>query len=641
MSVATAVSVPRHLRLQPPGPELAGLLAGIDPARVTNDEIVEVLVAQARQLAHEQARLLTLIAEVGRCAPFAGEGEVERLPHLYQYSGEEIRVALTMGSRAVDREQGFAEDLVHRLPEVHAALDAGEIDRAKASVFSFETTMLTDEQAVAVCAELLPRARRLTPGQLAFRLRRLVIGIDPSAAARRYKRAVRDRGVTGYLDADGTVVITASGLPADEALLACERVRELAEAARAAGHPGLRGQIEADLFLGMIDGRFQGMTGEGIVAALIAQAARDAEPSIAEDGERPAPAASASTEHNAAGPAANEGADHGTPATTFGAEGETADDGTDDAVNISEPAADVARAEFVDDAPAPAAPGPAVLPGVEVRAEITTLMGRDERPGDVAGAGAVLAPVARALVARQRPCTWRFAVTNDLGYLLSEGVTRRRPTPDALPLDARTPCRGGIVELQITAAQLDELVAEPGSCDGWAGVIADVAAQHRLAAASRALLDHYPHRRFPTAALQRHIEVRDRSCVFPGCRRRASRSEIDHTVDHARGGPTVSWNLGPLCVKHHHYKHQAGWLLKQLAPGWFVWDSPLGLTVLTRGEPVIVPLGEPAEAGPQPGEDTSPSARCDGPIIYIPEPKPPPDPPPLRNLDDSDEPPPF
>ena len=53
----------------PAGPELAAVLAGVDLAGVPNGRLVEVLRAQARQLAHEQARLLACLVEVGRADP--------------------------------------------------------------------------------------------------------------------------------------------------------------------------------------------------------------------------------------------------------------------------------------------------------------------------------------------------------------------------------------------------------------------------------------------------------------------------------------------------------------------------------------------------------------------------------------------
>ena len=51
--------------------------------------------------------------------------------------------------------------------------------------------------------------------------------------------------------------------------MACARVDRLAEAAKRAGRPGRVGQIAADVYLGLLDGRFDGSSEEQIIAALL------------------------------------------------------------------------------------------------------------------------------------------------------------------------------------------------------------------------------------------------------------------------------------------------------------------------------------------------------------------------------------
>jgi hypothetical protein len=58
----------------PTGPRLAAL-AAIDPARVPNTDLLALLRAQSRQTAHEAARLLGVIAEVGRARPIVAKPE--------------------------------------------------------------------------------------------------------------------------------------------------------------------------------------------------------------------------------------------------------------------------------------------------------------------------------------------------------------------------------------------------------------------------------------------------------------------------------------------------------------------------------------------------------------------------------------
>lgn len=85
-----------------------------------------------------------------------------------------------------------------------------------------------------------------------------------------------------------------------------------------------------------------------------------------------------------------------------------------------------------------------------------------------------------------------------------------------------------------------------------------------------------PTRRTPGAALNRWITTRDRTCRAPGCRVPARATDLDHTIDHAAGGPTADGNLAILCRHHHRTKHEAGRTVTQPRPGHLVWTSPTG-----------------------------------------------------------------
>ena len=86
----------------------------------------------------------------------------------------------------------------------------------------------------------------------------------------------------------------------------------------------------------------------------------------------------------------------------------------------------------------------------------------------------------------------------------------------------------------------------------------------------------------PTAAQRRVVRARARRCTFPGCGRRARRSELDHRLRHP-DGPTSVTNLHPLCAHHHHLKHD-GWQCHRTDDGATHWTSPRGqhLRVLRR-----------------------------------------------------------
>ena len=78
----------------------------------------------------------------------------------------------------------------------------------------------------------------------------------------------------------------------------------------------------------------------------------------------------------------------------------------------------------------------------------------------------------------------------------------------------------------------------------------------------------------PGEHLRRHLAVRDQHCRFPGCRMPARRCDADHTIDHARGGPTTAENLALLCRRHHSLKHNTAWTVVQRTGGELEWTSP-------------------------------------------------------------------
>jgi hypothetical protein len=221
--------------------------------------------------------------------------------------------------------------------------------------------------------------------------------------------------------------------------------------------------------------------------------------------------------------------------------------------SATEPSAEQSPAAAPEQAAAPAAG----RVGVELRVEVGTLLGLDEHPGEIAGWGAVPAPVARELAETQRHGEWRFAVTDDRGRLLFDGITRHRPDHDATANDppnggegaagrgagkdaAGSRGAGGIVELQVPAGLLNDLDL-PGRFPAWRRLLADLVRQYR----AQRPVEQDPSARFPGRPLRRHSQIRHRTCLFPGCRRPAAQADQDHRHEHARGGLTTADNLAP------------------------------------------------------------------------------------------------
>ncbi|QYN32871.1 DUF222 domain-containing protein [Pseudonocardia sp. DSM 110487] len=609
----------------PPGPRLATLLADLPWNQVPNARLVEVLQARSRQLAHDQACLFAGMAEIARATPVTGlpDAAVSRTDEDFEWASHEIAAALTWTPTTADRELGFALTL-RGLPPVYAALEQGLIDRGKAKVFCDHLDParreLTPAQIRRLCEHFVPLAPRWTARQLSRRLLAAIQAIDPDYHRRRYRRGLRERGVVLFLNGDGTATLSGEGLPPDEAAAAAARLDRLAEAAKRAGHPGRLGQITADLYLGMLDGAFHGLTEAQILDRLLTSRRPDdrddtdagigdtsdpergseAADAKAGAGWEPTGAASSGAEPGRAESGGRNRADESPTGEGPTGEGSTGDEPASPTV------AGATAAGATGSGPSPTAARPAgtgedrwrgerigIRQGIELRVGLATMLGCDQRPAEIPGLGPIDAQTARTVATRQRRgARWHFAILDTHGYLLLAGPLRRRPRdkpPGQGPPDR---VRGGVVELHLTLAELRRFAADPDLTRDWTGVIAEIADRwadrHRMWRE----LGKDPRARFARGALADHVRIRDRSCVGPGCDRPARRSQLDHTIDHAHGGHTVQANIGPGCWRHHPDKDR-GWTLTQPEPGHFVWISPLGRTYRTRGEPIRPDLPDP------------------------------------------------
>ena len=152
---------------------------------------------------------------------------------------------------------------------------------------------------------------------------------------------------------------------------------------------------------------------------------------------------------------------------------------------------------------------------VDIRVDLTTLAGLDEKPAQIPGWGPVIADIARKVSREQDDSEWRITITDEEGQPIGVTTTRRRPS-----------CTQG-----------------------------------------------------------RQVEARNPTCVFPGCRMPAGRSDLDHEHLWSETHRTSTSHLEPLCRHDHINRHQRRWTLRQIGPGVYEWVSPLGHRYLRRPEP--------------------------------------------------------
>ncbi len=141
------------------------------------------------------------------------------------------------------------------------------------------------------------------------------------------------------------------------------------------------------------------------------------------------------------------------------------------------------------------------------------------------------------------------------------------------------------VNVTIDLPTLLGLSENPGQLAGYGAIPASVA--RALASDGKwkrfitdpqtgALLDYGRETYQPPQALIDFLIARDRTCRFPGCRRSAALSDLDHAQSWDEGGTTSLDNLGALCRRHHVLKTHGGWSIESHADGSCTWTSPLG-----------------------------------------------------------------
>jgi hypothetical protein len=254
---------------------------------------------------------------------------------------------------------------------------------------------------------------------------------------------------------------------------------------------------------------------------------------------------------------------------------------------------------------------------VQVLVGAATVRGEDEAPAEVVGLGAIPAAQARELAAGGT--LRRVVVADRTGRLLA--VDDRVHRPDHAPSEVaavRRPAQVAEqqepVEPDPDAPSAEDLAWYDGQLDRDAlyahlqqptepcghDEAAPVGPVHLLRSWSpEALgtvlrrmhtepvrhLDLHTDAYAVPARLKRHLVLRDRTCVFPGCPRTALRCDKDHLIPWPRGS-TSEANLADECEHHHQGKHDC-LTVQRLPDGTFRWTTPAGLSADRPPRPVL------------------------------------------------------
>src|SRR5215831_11053661 len=237
----------------PPGPVLAGLAAdrwagGL--GKLTDDELIGVLRAARRLASWATAMELAAAGDLWqRRTAEQDAGDTGAALH----ADAELAAALTLTRRAADHLLDQAAAL-HRLPATRAALAAGDIDPARATVITGELTGLTDQHAAAVEAAVIGAAPGQTTGQLRAATHRAVLAADPTAARKRKEQALREVRVERWSEPAGTAALAGRDLPPAAVLAADANLTALARQLKKAGAEGTLDTLRAQVYLALLSG---------------------------------------------------------------------------------------------------------------------------------------------------------------------------------------------------------------------------------------------------------------------------------------------------------------------------------------------------------------------------------------------------
>jgi hypothetical protein len=227
-----------------PGPDLARLTAATDAGRAElgESQLIGVLCAWQRLIAWAQAGQAATVSTLARRRDTQAR-EQDR-PALAEHVSDEIAAALRLTGRSASRLLDTTVGL-DRLPVVLSALKRGEIDWAKACLFTELLIAVPADAAAALAAALVGGAGAMTSGQLRAALTRAVLAHDPEAAQQRQEEARTDSSVHAWTETSGNGALAGRELAPADVIHARVRLTAFARWLQKRGATGTMDQLRA------------------------------------------------------------------------------------------------------------------------------------------------------------------------------------------------------------------------------------------------------------------------------------------------------------------------------------------------------------------------------------------------------------
>ena len=489
--------------------------------------LVDAVVATEREIAALAARRAALVDRARRWSREAtdavarGRGE-DRAPFLDHRLAErslvsEIACALRLPERSAGALLIESQALVHEHPATMASLRTGAVSYRHAQTVLDATMGLDEPSVLELDALLAQRAQTLTVSRLKTVARRERERRDSRPLAERHQVAAADRHVELHPCGDGMAWLHHL-LPAVQATAIFHRLTDIATAVQGPDEPRTLAQLRADAGVDLLldDDARQVLT-----------RATQAPPALEPD------EASASDSRAGSGQGRDR-ASAGTGGCMNDRTSTTTEPGTERGARTGAGSDTDSDSDTDTDTDTPTGTGTGTGTGSINRPTIGPAVMADTAAHDATGGpGRSIAGIAdRVSLGGIKP---QVAVTIPVMTLLGHS----EETGDLAghgPIDANTARR-----LAAQAPSFLRILTHPET-----GTVLSVGR------------DRYA----VPADLKTWLRIRDETCRFPGCSRRAQRCDIDHVKDWAHGGTTDHHNLIHLCRHHHRLKHTTGWTVR-------------------------------------------------------------------------------
>jgi hypothetical protein len=170
------------------------------------------------------------------------------------FSPDELAPELIATGNFAELRMAQSREAITRLPASTTLLRDGRISEYQMKIIIEATGCLSDEDAAEADRLLAAAAPGLTPSRLRAMCARIVMMIDPRAAAERKKTAAKQARITRWQEDSGNAALSGRELPPEEVLAASQHIDATARALRSGGLPGTLQQLRVRVYLDLAQG---------------------------------------------------------------------------------------------------------------------------------------------------------------------------------------------------------------------------------------------------------------------------------------------------------------------------------------------------------------------------------------------------